>query len=198
MAEALAIIGLVSSIVQFVDFSSKIVERLSEFQSSLNEVPKTFRDIKSELPLLIDVLKRTESQVHCGDINRDTHDALAVVVEGCRNQVQLLDDILVKTLPKVGDSSWKRGRKAFSSVAQEKRVHQITTTLRNYVQILTYHQATTGISRQAVLPSTVKTVSMVSARQNNTIVAQEKLLEDINKMLRGERCSALTGISGIG
>src|SRR5271169_5169660 len=37
MAEALAIVGLVSSIVQFVDYSSKLVERLSEFQSNLGE-----------------------------------------------------------------------------------------------------------------------------------------------------------------
>ncbi len=30
MAEALAVIGLVSAIVQFVDFGSKIVERLQD------------------------------------------------------------------------------------------------------------------------------------------------------------------------
>jgi hypothetical protein len=67
MAEALAIVGLVSSIVQFVDFSSKLVERLNEFLSNLEEVPKTFKDIKTELPLLINTLKRTEDQVRAGD-----------------------------------------------------------------------------------------------------------------------------------
>ena len=56
MAEALAIVSLISSIVQFVDFSSKIVHRLNEFHSSLDEVPKSFRDVKIELPLLVDTL----------------------------------------------------------------------------------------------------------------------------------------------
>jgi hypothetical protein len=113
MAEALVIVGLVSSIVQFVDYSSKVVERLGEFQSNLDEVPKTFKDIKTELPLLINTLKRTEDQVRAGDVSQDTQDALFLVVEGCRDQLKILDDILFKTLPKVGDSSLKRGRRPF-------------------------------------------------------------------------------------
>ena len=53
MAEALAIVGLVSAIVQFVDFGGKIMERLNEFNSDIQEVPKTFQAVKVQLPLLI-------------------------------------------------------------------------------------------------------------------------------------------------
>ena len=52
MAEALAVVGVVSSIVQIIDFSSKIGHRLGEFQSSLGDIPETFRRIKAELPVL--------------------------------------------------------------------------------------------------------------------------------------------------
>ena len=62
MAEALAIVGLVSAIAQFVDFGLKIVERLQDFHSSVNEVPKAFRDVRVELPLLLDTLKRTQAK----------------------------------------------------------------------------------------------------------------------------------------
>lgn len=98
MAEALAIIGLVSAIVQFVDFGSKIVERLQDFYSSVNEVPKAFRDVKVELPLLLDALKRTQAQAESGAVSRETQEALLPVIEGCRTQVELLDSTLVKTL----------------------------------------------------------------------------------------------------
>jgi hypothetical protein len=47
MAEALAIAGFVSSIVQFVDFSSKIVHRLNEFHSSLARLRYPFETSKS-------------------------------------------------------------------------------------------------------------------------------------------------------
>jgi len=197
MAEALAIVGLVSSIVQFVDYSSKVVERLSEFQSNLDEVPKTFKDIKTELPLLINTLKRTEDQVRAGDVSQDTQDALFLVVEGCRDQLKILDDILFKTLPKVGDSSLKRGRKAFSSISQEKKVKQITTTLRNYIQSLTYHQATMGISKLAAQPSVTKTSCMASVDRNHIVIDQRKLLEEINRRFRGQLYTTHARISGI-
>lgn len=142
MAEALAIVGLVSSIVQFVDFSSKIVHRLNEFHSSLDEVPKSFRDIKIELPLLVDTLERTKKQTEDGCFSKNTQEAIWGVVQGCLLQVERLNDVLEETLPTKGDSSWRRGKKALLSISQEKNVQQITTTFRNYVQTLTYHQAT--------------------------------------------------------
>jgi hypothetical protein len=140
MAEALAIVGLLSSIVQFVDFSSKILRRLNEFNSSSSEVP--FRDIKSELPLLLDTLERTKKQTEDGCFTKNTQEAIWCVVKGCQSQVERLDNVLEETLPKKDDSSWRRGKMAILSIGQEKKVQQITTTFRNYVQTLTYHQAT--------------------------------------------------------
>ena len=142
MAEALAIVGLVSSIVQFVDFSLKIVHRLNGFHSSLDDVPKSFRDIKIELPLLVDTLERTKKQTEDGCFSKNTQEAIWSVVKGCQSQVERLNGVLEETLPIKGDSSWKRGKKALLSISQEKNVQQITTTFRNYVQTLTYHQAT--------------------------------------------------------
>lgn len=142
MAETLAIVGLVSSIVQFVDCSSTIVHRLHEFQSSLDEVPKSFRDIKIELPLLVDTLQRTKKQTEDGCFSKNTQEAILSVVKGCQLQVRRLNDVLEETLPTKGDSSWTRGKKALLSISQEKNVQQITMTFRNYVQTLTYHQAT--------------------------------------------------------
>jgi hypothetical protein len=142
MAEALAIVGLVSSIVQFVDFSSKIVHRLNEFHSSLDEVPESFRDIKVELPLLVDTLERTKKQAEGGCFSKNTQEAICGVVRGCQLQVERLNNVLEETLPTKGDSSWRKKTKALLSIGQEKKVQQMTTTFRNYVQTLTYHQAT--------------------------------------------------------
>lgn len=108
MAEALAVVGLISAIVQFLDFSSKLVTRLNEFQSAVGDVPKTFQDIKTELPLLLDTLKRTREQFESGQISKATQEALIPVVDGCCAQVVLLDSTLIKTLPTPTESSWKR------------------------------------------------------------------------------------------
>jgi hypothetical protein len=52
MAEAITVIGLVGNIVQLVDFSSRVLHRLEEFQAGLGEIPMSFRHIKAELPVL--------------------------------------------------------------------------------------------------------------------------------------------------
>ena len=142
----MAVIGLAAAISQFVDYGQRIITRLNDFQSSVHEVPDTFKDIKIELPLLLDTLSRTKAQVQAGTINQTTLSVLMPVVEGCRFQVAELESLLVKVLPSSGDSSWQKGMKAFSSIAKEKRILKIIATLRNYVQTLTFHQAT-GLSR---------------------------------------------------
>jgi hypothetical protein len=197
MAEALAIIGLVSTIVQLIDFGSKIVKRLDEFQSSIDDVPKSFRDIKTVLPLLLDILKRTKDQAEADNV---TGQALMQVVEGCYSQVKLLDDTLLKTLPKFGDSSWDRRKKAFSSVGQERKVQQITSTLRDYVWILTCHQ-TTGVSKLEPKPKAAA-VWLVPFTRNAHFVGREEIFERLEKAFAVRDVSqpraALCGLGGVG
>lgn len=59
MAEAVATIGLIATILQITVYGAKLMECLNDFRSSLDEVPKTFADIYLELPLLLNTLNRT-------------------------------------------------------------------------------------------------------------------------------------------
>ncbi|RDL35854.1 uncharacterized protein BP5553_06466 [Venustampulla echinocandica] len=195
MAEAFAVVGLVAAIIQFAEFSSKIVERLQDFHSSVDEVPKAFRDIKVELPLLLDTLKRTQAQAESGDISRETQEALLPVVKGCRSQVDLLDSTLVKALPKPGDSSWRRGMRAFSSVGKEKKVEQITSKLHKYVQTLTYHQVT-GPAKLVIRPS--KPCFIMPFDRDQSFVGRGDILEEIQSRFNNQRRVALAGIGGVG
>ena len=98
MAEALAVVGLVSAIVQFVEFGTKVVSRLHEFLSSVNDMPKTFQDINNRLPIVIDSLKRTQPQADAHEISDETAEALKPAMDGCVTKVKLLEKILAKSL----------------------------------------------------------------------------------------------------
>jgi N-terminal domain on NACHT_NTPase and P-loop NTPases len=63
MAEALAVVTVVSSIITLVDFSSKVLHRLNDFQSSCGEIPETFKQVKKELPILLATLDHTKVAV---------------------------------------------------------------------------------------------------------------------------------------
>jgi len=136
MAETLAV---VSSILQILDFGSKIAHRLREFYDSRNQVPRSFQEIKNTLPALTDVLKRI-AEDDC--FNKDTPEAILDVVKDCQLQVEQLDIVLEEALPAEGDPLWRIGKKALSSIRQEKKMQQITKTIQNYIQILALHQAT--------------------------------------------------------
>jgi len=153
MAEALAVVGVVASIIQLVDFSSKVLVRLDEFQSSLGEIPKSFRHIKAELPVLRDTLQQTKDAIDAGFVRDETKTALAPAIEGCMDQIKSLDAILTKTLPTPNDSRLKRGTKAIWSLHQDAKVESITKVLQGSIGILTFYYAAMSSTLQPLTGS---------------------------------------------
>ncbi|KAF2230432.1 hypothetical protein EV356DRAFT_423790, partial [Viridothelium virens] len=142
MAEALAAVGIVASIVQLVDFGTKLLRRLDEFHSNLDDIPTSFQHIKSQLPLLLENLKSTQQDVDAGIIKPETERALQPTINGCRTQIGSLNSILDKELPSPYDSRANKTKKAISSIFRDKRIEKITSTLGSYIQTLTfYHTA---------------------------------------------------------
>ena len=149
MAEALAVVGVVSSIVGLVDFGSKVLNRLNDFQSSRGEIPESFKHVKEELPILLETLNQTKLAVEKGNIKEESKKALLLVVNRCQTQVTLLDDLIRKLLPQEGDSWRKKTSKAIFSLRQDAKVIKITATLRMHIQGLTcYLSASSALALQ--------------------------------------------------
>lgn len=119
-----------------VKWGRELLLRLDEFQKRVDEVPNVFRDIKSQLPLLLYTLSETQKQAERGELDQETQKDLMPVIDGCRTQCDRLDEVLVKTLPTGSDGKLERGFKAFSSVHQEKKADSVVETVRGYVQTL--------------------------------------------------------------
>ncbi len=142
MAEAFATVAIVSSIVQLVDFGSRLVSRLNEFQSSVKETPKAFRQIKTEIPLLLNVLSQTKEVIDAGCVKAETVRVLLPVIEGCQEQIESLDATLVKILPAKGDSRTTKSLKALSSsLFQDDNMAKMRSSIHKYVQDLTFYYA---------------------------------------------------------
>lgn len=148
MAEALAVVGVVASIVQLVDYGSKVLRRLNDFQSSAREIPKPFKHVKDELPILLETLRQTKVAVQQGSISEDTKEAVLLVVNGCQTQITLLDSIINRSLPQEGDSWGKKTGKAILSLRQDAKVAKITAMLRSHIQSLTNYRVATSSTAQ--------------------------------------------------
>ena len=155
MAEALAVISVVANIIQLVDFSSKLLHRLDEFQSSLGEIPKSFRHFSAELPVLRVTLQKVRDAIEAGSVGDETEKALIPAIYGCKEQIQLLDTLLTTILPEATDSRLKRGRKAMLSLNQESKVKSITRILHSYTRTLTFYYTVVSSTRQALTGDTL-------------------------------------------
>ena len=59
MAEALAVIGFVSAIVQLVDFGTKVVNKLRILEEEVANNPRLFQDVRTRLPLMLDLVMKS-------------------------------------------------------------------------------------------------------------------------------------------
>jgi hypothetical protein len=148
MAEALAVVAVVASIVQLVDFTTRVVRRLDDFHSIAGEMPKSFRQVKTELPLLGTTLQQIKEAIDADLVADGSKSTLLPVVAGCKEQVAQLDAILARTLPEITDSWRKRGKKALVSLHHDAKVESITKILRNYIGILTFYYAAASSTLQ--------------------------------------------------
>jgi len=75
-------VGIVANIIQLVDFGSRVLKRLEEYQSELGDILEAFHYIKTELSVLLVALQRTKAAVDVGSIRDESKKALLPTVEG--------------------------------------------------------------------------------------------------------------------
>lgn len=121
MAEAIAAIGLIANVAQFIELGTRVARRLDEMRLAVDEAPRVFRPVQSQVPLLVDTLQRLKEQSEQGKVAIDTQKALMPVIDGCLVQVGSVDELIGKTVPLAGDSSWQRNRKALARSVSTKR-----------------------------------------------------------------------------
>jgi N-terminal domain on NACHT_NTPase and P-loop NTPases len=81
MAEAAAVVILVSSIRSLIDISIKVVSRLQEFSSKTSDVPESFRALLIRLPLLTATLQRIQPQAEACRLPDEVTKALKPVID---------------------------------------------------------------------------------------------------------------------
>ncbi|KAF2132357.1 hypothetical protein P153DRAFT_189443 [Dothidotthia symphoricarpi CBS 119687] len=154
MAEALAVVAIISSIVQLVDFTSKVVTRLDELRSDTSDAQKSLGHLKAELPVLVRALQLIEEAINSGLFPKGCATALVPVVQGCEESIREINSILAKTLLKQSDGRTKKVFKSIGSVWNDGKIESIAKALRDYTGTLTFYFAASSSTLQ---PLTVKT-----------------------------------------
>lgn len=147
MAEAMVTVGFVAAIIDISCFAKRLVDRCREFRSRAKDVPKAFRSIYVQLPLVVSSLEQIRAQAESGLLSEDLLISLQPVVEACHEEVKDLEVILNKILPARSASSWDRTALALRSLRCEAEVKKSTANLDSYIHKLVLYQISISPAR---------------------------------------------------
>ncbi|KAL8993511.1 MAG: hypothetical protein Q9188_007312 [Gyalolechia gomerana] len=142
MAEGIAIVGLVASIVTLVDLSAKVLSRQHDFASNFSDVPQSFRSLWTQLPLLTATLEHIQSQAQTHQLPDDVTRALKAVVDSTSEQVSIVQTYLSQVLPCDDASKLERTLKALKSLAKEDNIQEAVEKIHKSNDLLILHQTT--------------------------------------------------------
>ncbi|KAI4177187.1 MAG: hypothetical protein LQ343_000670 [Gyalolechia ehrenbergii] len=173
MAEALAVVSLSASILQFVTLTAELTQRINEFNSTAEELPKALRSIHTQLPFLLETCQNLDT----GDQSENT---LAIVKE-CHREIEDLYKTVNKILPGPGDPKLRRAFKALKSMHYQEKFDHALRRIEHFKTdlILHYCQATTDSSKDFP-PASKITHSLPSAPMASSIT-RRKLLREISR-----------------
>ena len=197
--------GLASAIVTFIDIGTKLVKRMKEL-SETGGIPEVFRDIRTRLPLIIDIVVSTRHRTK--NLSPENERAFEEVVRQCFEQVSQLDEILNKVTVSKDDSRLRKTVRAGVSILEEGRVHRIASSLRDNVQLLLFFNVTPvekerpkaeRTPSEALLSCNSATgVFLVPFSRDKQFVGRESSLQSISFGFGTQNRVAISGIGGVG
>ena len=197
MAEAIAAVGIGASILQFVAVTGKVIQRINEFSSTAEKMPKALKAIHLQLPFLLETCQKL-------DTGNESENVVAII-NACHEEIEELHEMLNKVLSGRDDPKLRRAFKAFNSVRYEDRFNLALQKIEHLKTNLILHccQATTAI------PNDGSTAQQVTHNLRSTpltpSVRRNKLLRDIHRQFNeyeyedsGHRIVVLLGMGGQG
>ncbi|KAL8762146.1 MAG: hypothetical protein Q9184_001802 [Pyrenodesmia sp. 2 TL-2023] len=197
MAEAVAIISFVSAVVSLVDAGSRVLSRLNEFNAASSEIPESFKHLNAQLPIVLDGLRRTEARAKAGSVDKRTQEALIPTIQGCRDRVAGLYDILDELLPSQTDSSFDRFIKAAKSLSKDKKVPKLLKDIASYLTSLTFHN-TSADATPVNHAQPVRRVNMTPADRDKNFVDRPDVFGALDVTMKEYGRAAIAGIGGVG
>ncbi|KAF7536781.1 hypothetical protein G7054_g4255 [Neopestalotiopsis clavispora] len=177
MAEALAAVGVASSIIALVDFSLTLYGHMKEIVADVHDVPKSFRPINTQLPVLMRTLEDIGKAFKDGKLDEETAKVLAPTVERFMTSIQELEKLLAGVLLDPKDRRSKKLWKTLKGVAKESEVKSIVEDVHGYVGTLTFYLAASASSLQPLTDERLIKIRRWLLAPDSSINYQKALLE---------------------
>lgn len=159
-AEAIAVLGVISSISTIVDRTKQVYDTAINAQG----LPEAFREAADRLPIVRNILSSTQQYIDPVNVDIDLCKGVKDVVEACEKKAKKLDDLFHKAIPTDSASDLKRYFKAVRACGKENKVENLMKGMLEDVQLLACERGTKTATKaqQEQIVKAIKGVSAVS------------------------------------
>ncbi|KAL8786847.1 MAG: hypothetical protein Q9195_008040 [Heterodermia aff. obscurata] len=197
MAEALVAVGVGASILQFVTVTGKLIQRINEFSSTAEEMPKALRDIHLQLPFLVETCEKLDTGSESANVS--------AIINACHEEIEDLYKMLDKIHSGPEDRKLRRAFKAFNSIRYQDRFDLALRKIEKLKTNLILHscqersQAPNGRSTAQRITHNLRSAPLTPS------IPRRKLLREIHQQFNeyeyessGHKIVVLLGMGGQG
>ena len=156
--EAIAILGVIASIISIVDGTKRVYDAATNAQG----LPEAFREVAGRLPIVRNILGSTQQYINRGDVDEDSCKGVKHVVEACEKKAKKLDDLFHKAIPTDSASGLERYYKAVKAYGKGNGVENLMKGMLEDVQLLACERSM-KVATKAQQEDLVKAITEVSA-----------------------------------
>lgn len=177
-AEVLAVIGIVSNILQLTEFCAKVTDRTLEFCGRTATLPGSFSDLRVVLAVVQLNLGKLKTRIKTTNPDVQTTRTLKDLSRLIERDAGIVHHYLEKKLPAPGASWAKVTLKAISSVFGESKIKTSIDSILKNVELL-------GQSVTASLPSAAEIAEAIEKSQTRNL---DRSLSVIMERMKVCRC----------
>ncbi|KAI8682021.1 SesA domain-containing protein [Fusarium keratoplasticum] len=136
--------GVISAIITIIEASIKIYRNAAD----ASDIPQSFRDAASRLPLIQDTLKLATDGLAEDVLDTQSHASLSAVLEKCTDRVAVLLDIFQLVITPARASRAERYLRALKTIPQAEKVETLMEGIMADLQLLATNQAVKAATRK--------------------------------------------------
>lgn len=155
-AEAIAILGVISSVVAIVDGTKQVYDAASNAKG----LPEAFREAAAQLPIVHNILSSAKKYIEEGDANEGSCREAKDVVEDCKKKAEMLRKLFHKVIPAEDASRREKYILAVRTLGKGSRVETLMEGILKGVQLLAIdHGMVTAESQRKEVAEAIKQVA---------------------------------------
>jgi hypothetical protein len=131
-AEAVAVLGVISSIIAVVDGTRRIHDAATNAQG----LPSAFREVAARLPIIETILGSAKQRIVDGLVDEASCKAVKDIIKACEKKAKHLDKLFRSAVPTDDTSDVKRYWKAVQAYGKGNEVENLMKGMLEDVQLL--------------------------------------------------------------